>query len=578
MQHEPILTGLFPGKGSSSWLDQGEWRYASLVLVLLLIGGATSWVVVEALFQHPALASAPEAFPLLAMTIMALTTGFLFLSGAFGIWAIRTTTEVEGRRRVGRFVEELGSIEDAILLVDRDGSISDMNEAAREYTRLLPSGVTELRDLFPTLSSDDATLLLNASGPLELERVATVGEALRTLRFRSEPHGEFSLCWVSDVTHAKQRDYQELQQSRFQLIGSIAEGLTQNFHDILCLVSAHAGVLSRPRDLSPTDLASVATIQSESRRGAELARHLMDLAGSEAESCMTDRVGLHLDRAGHLLQSILPQGWEVTCKVEPGMNGIMMAGRRLECIVVNVGSMAAQAYSKPAKLVLWAAPFTSRDAAPADIRIGITVVEDHASFCIPDPNQGEIVEDLGGTQSVVANLLNDVGGTLTLRRDVGDHRRYEFYVPARTEKLSDITMQGDIPQSVRSMVSAWNLLMACPVGEGATEVQEQLRGMGATVEPVGDLVAALARIEASRPYQAVLIDQYLLGGQANHLLKTILKLNPAIGLVVLGDMPLTAEPELRKHIVFQPMISSTDLLINALWRAQELALQRRQVA
>lgn len=578
MHHQPILTNFFPAKAPSSRFDQSEWRYASLVLVLLLIGGATSWVVVEALFRHPALATAPEAFPLLAMTIMALTTGFLFLSGAFGIWAVRTTTEVEGRRRVGRFVEELGAIEDAILLLDGDGTISDMNEAARGYTTLLPPGATKLRELFPTLSSDDATLLLNASAPLELERVATVDEALRTLRFRSEPHGEFSLCWVSDITHSKQRDYQRLQQNRCQLIGRIAGSIAHDFNNILSVVSAHAALLNRPGDLSSMDTESLSTIQSESRRGAELARQLIDMGRSEPEACMTDRIGLHLDRAAQLLHSVLPPGWEIICTVEPGMSGITMGGGQLEQIVVNLGSMAAEAFSKPAKLVLWAAPLASRETAQADIRIGLTVVESHAPFCVPDPNHGEVVDDPGIIQSVIASLLDDVGGTFTTRRDAGDHRRYEFRVPARSQKLSNLPVQVEIPQSVRSMVGEWNLLLARPSGEGTAEVQEQLQAMGATVESVGDLVAALARVEASHPYQAILIDQYLLGGQANHLLKTILKLNPSIGLVVLGDMPLTADPELKQHIVFEPLSASTNVLVNALWRAQELALQRQKVA
>ena len=153
----------------------GMWRYALLIVLLFAIAGVASHETISSITALLGEAQEGSTIPdeitmrIVTVPILALTMGFLFLAGALGIWAIRSTAIIEGRRRVGRFVDAMDYLSDGLLAVDRNGRVTGSNPAARNLAaRNLGKGAT-LRDYFPYLSAADLELLEDAAGPQEVE-------------------------------------------------------------------------------------------------------------------------------------------------------------------------------------------------------------------------------------------------------------------------------------------------------------------------------------------------------------------------------------------------------------------------
>lgn len=88
-------------------LPKSTWRYALLIVVLCAIVAIAAHFIISHFGEQLAQTAYANLVTELSLAIWALTMGCLFLAGALGLWVIRSTTESEGRRRIGRFVDQM---------------------------------------------------------------------------------------------------------------------------------------------------------------------------------------------------------------------------------------------------------------------------------------------------------------------------------------------------------------------------------------------------------------------------------------------------------------------------------------
>ena len=270
-----------------AWFPRGVWRYAVMVLLLLVLAAIASMSTlasIEKFLLFQARTVSPEGLQdylrIITLTILALTMGFLFLAGAMGVWAIRSSTQIESRRRVGRFVDAMEYLSDGLVAVDRRNRITGANPMARRFAGCDPAAAIGLRDLFRCLSPEQESLLLRRGEPQEVECSVREPEGLRALRFRSQPSEDIQLVLVSDITLAKTEEMRTRQVATLQLIGRIARGVAHDFNNILCAVSGHAELVRRGA-LTLDQTASLEAIYHESMRGAALASQVLRLSQAE---------------------------------------------------------------------------------------------------------------------------------------------------------------------------------------------------------------------------------------------------------------------------------------------------------
>ena len=565
----------------------GMWRYALLIVLLFVIAGVASQETISSITALLAEAKEGSSIPdeitmrIVTVPILALTMGFLFLAGALGIWAIRSTAIIEGRRRVGRFVDAMDYLSDGLLSVDRSGRVTGSNPAARSLAAPGAGGGGTLRDYFPYLSEEDLSLLEDAEVPQEVECVSREPDRLRAFRFRSQPSEDINLILVSDVTRQKADEMRGRQVARLQLIGRIARGVAHDFNNILCAISGHASLLSRQK--AEVDNVSLRAIIKESQRGAALAGQMLDLSrtGVKGSPCAT--FAEHIEKAAGLLRVALSADWQVIADVQGKFPTVPLTDIQVEQVIVNLGLIASDELGKPGVLHIRVREPASeprmnmgKEAAVAALISAYGTQPDLPDVMI-HPEAQTTAEESGVIQSVVRSVIEEVGGRIDAIVTPGNHHSFRFSLPPFSASEHRMSAMASVPEELRMYLVSWKILLAGSGRKDTRQIEEYLKEIGIAVTVAEDIVSALQHVEADRELSAIVCDRRVLGEEADALLRAIIKLRPRAGLVVLCSAPESMLASLKSDIVFEPLNAAPETILQALLRAREMAGARKRV-
>jgi two-component system, cell cycle sensor histidine kinase and response regulator CckA len=565
----------------------GMWRYALLIVLLFIIAGLASSETISSITALLVDAQKGSDIPdeitmrIVTVPILALTMGFLFLAGALGIWAIRSTAIIEGRRRVGRFVDAMDYLSDGLLAVDRSGRVTGSNPAARGIAGPgagAGSGRT-LRDYFPYLSEEDLAVLEDASAPQEVECVSREPDRLRAFRFRSQPSEDMNLILVSDVTRQKADEMRGRQVARLQLIGRIARGVAHDFNNILCAISGHASLLSRQR--TEGDSVSLKAIIKESQRGAALAGQMLDLSRTGVKGSPCASFAEHVEKAASLLRVALSADWHVIADVQGNFAAVPLTDIQVEQVIVNLGLIASDELDKPGVLHIRVRepsiePLMNlgKEAAAVAL-ISAYGTQPDLSDIMVHPEAQTTAEEAGVIQSVVRSVIEEVGGRIDVIVTPGNHHSFRFSLPPFSASERRMSAMASIPEELRMYLAGWKVLLAVSGREGFKNIEEHLKETGMAVTVTEDIVSALQHVEADRELSAIVCDRRVLGEEADALLRAIIKLRPRAGLVVLCSAPESMLASLKSDIVFEPLSVTPETILQSLLHSREMAGARK---
>jgi nitrogen-specific signal transduction histidine kinase len=516
------------------------------------------------------------------LTIYALTMGFLFLVGALGLWTIRFGAEIEGLRRVGRFVDEMDYLPDGLLAVDKKGRITGINPSARAMAGRPPEKHDGVRDLFPALTDKDVTRLSDTRRPREVEKPLRSMYGKRTWRFRSQPSEDMNLILISDVTDEKAQEMRRRQITTLQMIGRVARGVAHDFNNILCAISGHASLLGMPESLSENDRISLQAINEEAERGASLAAHLLQLSRARKEDEPADRLDEHVDKAGGLLRVGLASAWEVITDHDRDFPIVPLSPIQIEQAVLNLGLLAADELESPGIVRIEARkPSAHKSLAEVSEDYGAVVLISARPVDAPE-EEGEVLsevaqttgEEAGVIQSVVRTMLEEVGGQLDVLLRPDGHHTYRLCMPTFGGERKGAPLR--VPDELATYMGHWKVFVALPDDEEAAGLVKHLESMGTAVESATDIVGALSKVEREEPFTAMVFDKDLLGAEAeaDGLLRAIIKLQPSAGIVVLCKNTDTVPSSLTGDVVFEAKHAAADGIVEAMIRAKQLVAQR----
>ncbi len=572
-----------------SAIPRGAWKFTVMLLLLLVLAAIASFVTIQFIETHLAAPAqeltteeSRDLIRVITIIILSMTMGFLFLAGALGVWAIRSTTQIETRRRIGRFVDAMDYLSDGLLAIDRRGRVTGLNPAARALACPNVGAKAGLREHFPCLKPEDAARLFDAEEPQEVECVSREPQSLRALRFRSQPSEDMNLILVSDITGQKAEEMRGRQVARLQLIGRIARGVAHDFSNILCAVSGYASVIERQKTPGPETLQSLKAIIREAQRGAALASQLLDLSRTGVRGNPCQRFAEHVEKAAGLLRVGLVADWQVISDIQGAFDAVPLTDSQVEQVILNLGLLAADELAKPGFVHIRVRP-PGREAL-------LDVGEDFAAVVLvsaygPDPEVPDSLfhpeaqataTEAGVIQSVVRSVLEEVGGRLDVMVAPGSHHSYRLCMPTLGAAEGKMSAVSIVPEELRSYISNWKVLLAGELGARRREIEQRLKDIGITVRRADDIVAALQHVEADRELTAMIFDRALLGDEADALLRAILKLRPTAGLVVVCEAPESASQSLRSDCVFESYVAPADSMFQALVRATEMAGARKR--
>ena len=552
----------------NGYVDWGEWQYAKLVLGLLAAAGLSTKWVLAGLEESLGLAGNRAAMSILSISLTSLTMGFLFLAGAFGIWAVRSTQALEGRRRFVQLIDDMDYLSDGIVLVDAEGGIHAMNAAARALTVDVRRAWRHLGEAYRCLSPEDVALLSGGTQVREVERVAGDGPSLRALRFRSQPATGFRILLVSDVTAAKTGRMQERQAGHLQLIGRIARGVSNDFNNILCAISAHASLFSREGGDAESLQEAARTIVEQASRGSRLAGQVIALADLDAPGEPAADLPHHLDRVVDLLRVVLPPGWAFQAGCRGRCLSVPLAGHQLEHVLVHLGLRATEAFDSPGVLSLQIEPGAWSRQGPRDVVIAVQASPAGGDLDRPPEERRTAIEAGGVIESIVRSVVETAGGCLEVfATDRGEHQ-YVLRLPGRQVLEDAMTARTGLDEEQCRRLADAKILLASPPHSGSSALESRMRNLGLSVQRVADLAVALSLLEGNTPFDAAIIDRQLLGDAADALLAAIGKLRPDLGLVVLAESADPPGSITGGELTVLPYRSPPETVLDALLRAR----------
>lgn len=540
------------------------WSYVVLLLILFALASVSVSQVLVHLYD---LLKDPEReFPSIALLILLVTMGFMFLAGAFGVWNIRFVTEKEAQRRLAQLVDAMDHIQDGMLVVDRSGHIVAMNASAKRIS-LSREESGSFASAFAGLSGSAVERLLSGEDTVEVEESISSGSLpQRTLRFRSQPVGNLCVIMVSDVTSINVQRLHTRVKARLQLLGELARGVAYDFDSLLTDISGYTALLARvPRASSEFDEALRAIVRS-AERGSSLAEQILALARQGTAGSPTDMVLEHAKSASDDLASILPPEWEVAFSGEGPFEVTALSGLQIEQIILNLGLLVTEnrrTHGTVSVALSQSSP-ESREGF-----VGVLLV--HGATSIHDALQHTFSNSAsapsGVILSVIRSIVEDANGRLDAALTAEGVPCFRVWLPKGA--ITTVTSSpSSLPADQGREIAGWRVLLACT---NRPELQQRLEELGATVHAVNGIVSALAFLEQEHELDAMVIDHHLLRPETRGLLRAIRKLRPDCGVVVLAESE-DAESELPEGMTYASRYLTTDGILVKLLGARRSAL------
>ena len=551
------------------------WSYAILLIILFVIAALA---VSETIDFIKNLVS-PEDYRVITTLVWTTTLGFMFIAGAFGLWAIQLSAESEGQRRISRFVDAMDYITDSLLIVDRKGKITGSNPKAKEMTGAELSSTEYLRDIFPCISEEEALSLAKSNKPEEMEKQMTLEDSTRLLRFRSMPTEGLALIMISDITDMEAKRRQKKYDARLQLIGQLAKAVANDFNNLLCGISTHAAVLSRLIPETDKSFPSISAISNNADKGIALSHKLLQMTQPAATSNLhSNNAPEHVKLAVRNLESSLAEGWHISCDLHDQPRTVSLAGDQIEQIVLNAGLLAADELKNPGYLKIETAnPEEGTFLLDVDSNFSTLIIvsaskNNKSIINIPSGDLKKSEQENGILHSFISSILEEADGFFDKFVSCDGTLIYRLALPATWisyEKKDDETVSDEL----RSYVSEWKMLLAHNDNE-PEQASRVMTNSGADVKITKDIASALAYVESAEKLDVMIFDKYLLGQEARGLLKAIIKLRPSAGLVVLCDNPESEPDELQAEIIFLTSNSSEGRILRAVMESKSLAAKR----
>lgn len=519
-----------------------------------------------------------EVISSIGLPVYLLIMSFLFLSGGLGLWAIRFSTVIEGRRRVGRFVDAMDYLPDGILLVDRATRAEGINPAAIEMSGGLARKGTALEVIFPFLSAEDVNTLMVTSGPHEVEKKFASAGGPHVWRFRSQPMEGMALIMISDVTSRRAKELRERQIATIHMIGRIARGVAHDFNNILCAVSGHAELL---RALKPgvEEMESVSAIIGESDRGARLAAHLLELSRMGDGGQPAEQAAEAVLQAGEILRVGLSYGWDI--RVECDANTfppVMLSRIQLEQVVVNLGLLVADDLGTEGVLHVMLRHPSEECLLKASQNCAALVLVWASHAHAPALEMDTVLEEAPATQyggvihSVLRSMLEEVDGRLDTLQN-GRCYVYRVCLPGAPAHVDP--HQNGIPQSgegnlykpADDHLRGRKIMLASTSFANIADLHALLMERGGEIRVAGSLVEALDIVNERSPLHLIVYDMEMLGEDARGLLRATLKLHPQAGILALCREEDDEISSMADRVEFSPHEASAPELLEALSRA-----------
>jgi PAS domain S-box-containing protein len=366
------------------------------------------------------------------------------------------------QRAEARFRALIGAMQDVILVLDRDGTYSDIAPSAADKLFRAPEELLgrRLHDVFSHERADEFLQVIQKALATQ-----TPVETSYTLEIRGEPVWfeatisplpDDRVVWVARDVTPRHRAEEALRDSEDQLrqsqkmeaVGQLAGGIAHDFNNLLMAIMSNAelAALDLPEGAPP--LSNIDEIRKASRRARELTQQLLAFSRKQVLQPRVLDVNAVVTEAEQMLRRLIGETITLAVALEPGIGHVRADPGQLVQVLVNLCVNARDAMPDGGQLTVESA---NRDVGPMEaaahrgLRPGpyvILQVRDTGSgmeeetvsrvfepfFTTKPPGQGT-----GLGLSTVYGIIKQSGGYIAVASAPGAGTTFTVYLPRASD-------------------------------------------------------------------------------------------------------------------------------------------------
>jgi len=406
-----------------------------------------------------------------------------FVASTLQIFAARAAAEFERLEADTRIREQAALLDkatDAILVRDLEHRVMFWNRGAEEMygwssAEVLGRPTEEfLHASAESFHAAIAAVLDKGEWTGELEKknradsVITV-ECRWTLVRNKSGVPESILCIETDITERKKLEAKFLRAQRMESVGTLASGIAHDMNNILSPIMMSVELLKDDTtDEATLDLLD--TLESSSRRGAELVRQLLSFArGLEGQQVAVNIKHLILELQ-KVMREVFPKDVEFDVSAGRDLWTIVGDPSQLHQVFLNLSVNARDAMPRGGKLTMTMenvvlddiyAAMNPDGKTGAFVVIGVsdtgTGIEPTVLGKIFEPffTTKELGKGTGLGLSTVIGIVKNHGGFINVHSEEGKGSEFKVYLPAQTSstQLEEVAVsQTGIPRGKGELI------------------------------------------------------------------------------------------------------------------------------
>ncbi|MEM1344948.1 MAG: PAS domain-containing protein [Pseudomonadota bacterium] len=410
------------------------------------------------------------------------------------------------------------------------------------------------------------------------------------------------ICVTRDIS-ARNRDERERARLRERLsaaqrqeaMAQLSAGIAHDFNNLLSVITTSAALM----DAAEADAAALARIQAAAARASALVGRMLDLGGRKRERRSLD-LRQAVSEAGELLRAGIPGRIALSIETGPAAAAAVSVEADptdVAQVLLNLGINARDALGQRTgeiRIALDTAPaMLPQNPALGRIVAGV----DYACLSVSDTGSGIDAEaqtrifrpyfttkGVAGTGlglAVVAGIVEEIGGALTLESSPGAGSRFTVYWPLTSTPpcpalpyLAPLgAVEPDPPNTGREVFDLQGrLVLICDdqaeVGEGLAAILERAGAETAVCTAPEDALAAIT--EDPDAWSLLVTDYDMPGMTGAALTEAVRAVRPGLGVVLCTALPKAVRrPALFDALCAKPV--TPDTLLGAVARAAEAA-------
>ena len=353
------------------------------------------------------------------------------------------------------------------------------------------------------------------------------------------------LTLVDDVTDHRELTSELRHAHQMEIRGQVASSVAHDFNNLLTLISGYAEILSSGQGLDDRASQMVKEIQSTASRASSLTEQLQSIGRTKAPEPVVLSPDAAIRSIGEVLERIVGVDVELLWSLGEHSSNVRVDADQFEQMILNLALNARDAMPSGGQLSISVAP----RAIDADEALTLNVTaESYVLISVTDTGVGmdeetrrRCFEPLFTTKgpfkgtglglAAARRLVEDSGGSIQCRSEVGRGTTFEIYLPAVNERA------GEKPSPVRAPDlhgSATILLAEDDDGLRRLMVQALERNGYLVLEAnSGELALELAR-DFEGPIDVLLSDVVMGLISGNDLALALQASNPELGVVLMS--------------------------------------------